>query len=122
MDKDGRMSGWGIWTYNNFRYEGYFADGMPSGFGTLYTTMRPPENKEPGRTYTERSVQEGTWANGLADGVLIDTWYMNDGGVHRWTYDVANGVAQEGIVAYCSECGASLENSWITGVPPWTDN
>ena len=36
-DANGKRSGYGVWLYHNYRYEGYWENDMPNGEGTLYS-------------------------------------------------------------------------------------
>ncbi|MDR0220668.1 MAG: FecR domain-containing protein [Lachnospiraceae bacterium] len=53
----GNYTGWGVWIYHNFRYEGYFVDGEPNGEGILYQA-RPsrPDDADPSTTYAREVI------------------------------------------------------------------
>ena len=124
LDENGNFTGWGIWTYRNFRYEGYFVDGVPNGEGTLYEARVPPEQRREGVTYFILIIISGVFENGVVNGEITDIRHREDGKIHHWSYSVTHGVPQDGIVGYCSDCSASLQladGHIVGGVPPWAD-
>ena len=120
-DNNGRFIGWGVWTYHNFRYEGYFLDGAPSGEGTLteYYTV------EPGFPNSGESIEisiSGTFSYGRANGTATGIWYYpNRGEQHYFSFLLNDGyIASES--EECTDCGIiySFSNEPLYGgVPPW---
>lgn len=122
LDAVGNFTGWGVWVYHNFRYEGYFENGIPNGEGTLFEARIPPDERQEGHTYFVLIKVDGLFVNGFANGNISDTRVLEDGITHFWNYNVEQGMAEEGVVDYCSNCSASLflaEGTIVGGVPPW---
>ena len=51
-------------------------------------------------------------SNGIYDGSSEEIWYMEDGEIHDWDLEYVDGIvinaSDDGIAAYCKNCGASL--------------
>jgi len=95
LDANGLFTGWGIWIYENHRYEGWFANGMPNGSGTLDITFEPDTSVD---AYYISWKHEGNFVNGLANGTstIIMTW--SDDVTDTFTVEFDMGVALQDIV------------------------
>lgn len=104
-------SGQGSWRdlgNGSWHFIGEWANDAPNGYGERIRVNSPPAVKEEGRTYALRTVMTGNLANWAFDGDITNTWDMDSGETHIWLYALDNGYAAEGVIAYCSECGADL--------------
>lgn len=123
-DTSGKRSGYGIWIYDNFRYEGYWDNDMPNGEGTLYETNTLPASREPGITYHTETTVHGNWINGFSDSLITLNWVMENGEMFTWTLDTANGYPTQNGKVYTADGLTDLNytTDWmIAGVPPWAD-
>ncbi len=118
-DAGGLRSGYGVWVYENFRYEGYWENGMPNGEGTLYESVTP--GNEPGMHYAVQTITEGNWVDGFADGEIVHTFCMEDGQNHTWGFPVAMGYPAGALVVYTADglTDLTLAADSLFGVPPW---
>ena len=120
-DADGKFNGYGVWIYDNFRYEGHFADGVPNGQGTLYQTLTPPAIREPNHTYSIQQVLQGNFTDGFAHGTMTLIYHMELGDIHTWSFPINMGFSEVTEV-WSSTSGANLTPApdRVFGVPPWS--
>ena len=128
LDANGKYTGWGIWIYHNFRYEGYFVGGAPNGEGTLYEA-RVPSAASPGISASPSEViVQGQWLDGLGSGSITLT-EVHEGFTNVFAFDVQNGetTKSEELVGVCSGANVSTQAVYLpirqgelrAAVPPW---
>ena len=98
--KNGERSGNGLWIKAVFEnesirvsyfYEGEWSNDMPNGKGRITEVNK----KEEGRRRSILTEREGSFLNGLYDGVFNEVWNMSDGTTKVWTpITVVNGFYQ----------------------------
>ena len=119
---NGTRHGWGVWTYRNYRYEGWWENGLPNGEGTLYKIHNLPVERDERYTYALDDNVSGFFTDGTITGEAPYEWNMEDGEVHQWMVLLEQGRVRE-VVYPCEVCGDELyldSNQMIGGVPPWT--
>jgi hypothetical protein len=126
---DELFSGYGIWEYEDWRYEGYWENGLPNGEGTL-TGSTPIDYADYGVTLTLTTTYESMWIDGFASGTLTQIWEIDGtdphGGDsnHQWVFEnVQDGILPTGVfqcVLCDHESGRFSANGNIVGVPPWS--
>lgn len=126
-DASGQRSGYGVWTYHNFRYEGNWENDMPNGEGTLFEAVEFPS------IYIANIVAtKGNWVDGYADGEITWTLFFADTGTRTFNFTVANGHVPEDIDVKPIENpvdeeirtlrpGSNEYSDGIFGVPPFVD-
>jgi len=116
-------SGQGTWMRvgADWVFMGAWADDAPNGYGEYYLDRTPPIERQEGTTYAIHVEEKANYVEGLVHGTIHVSWLMDSGKTHIWDYAVTNGVAGDGIVAYCEECGADLSVGGMHGVMPWTE-
>ena len=95
----GIRSGAGTWVGANkeqsYWFEGSWHEDKPNGKGSITTIMTPTEKIE-GHTYALKTYTDGEFTDGLYNGNINETWYMDNGQVMEWETIVAvNGVYSE---------------------------
>jgi len=120
------QDGWGVWIYHNYRYEGYFKNGMPNGEGTLYIAMkhREPETLQEGQTYAVTTTIQGNWIDGYADGEIHYNWVLNNGNSYTWRFNVVMGRVTSEVYVLALEnnlTDLTVSTDSLFGVPPWVD-
>jgi len=125
LDENGRFTGWGIWLYHNFRYEGYFVDGLPYGEGVLSRQSVRPADLPSTSFYNIVVVTQGVFVDGYVHGPIAFTYYLDNGSVLTWRFDVDMGVSTIGEVIAdngISDLTLSTSRVLITGgVPPFAE-
>ncbi|MDR2598756.1 MAG: hypothetical protein LBC73_00580, partial [Oscillospiraceae bacterium] len=91
LDENGKFTGWGIWLYHNFRYEGYFVDGLPNGEGVLSCASVRPSDLDTNYSYATIIITEGTFVDGYAHGMIKHTWYLDSGNANTWNFETNMG-------------------------------
>ena len=86
LNGNGERNGYGVWVFDNFRYEGNWENNLPNGQGTLSRTAT-----ESGTGGPVTLVDEAMWVNGYADGNVIHTSVYEDGHTNTWEFPVTNG-------------------------------
>ena len=79
-DANGKRSGYGSWTYHNFRYEGQWENDMPNGEGILYEAFMVDENG------TQISIIKANWVDGYAEGEVIFGLTVTEPGLNELTH------------------------------------
>ena len=101
--EDAQRSGEGLWikaVFENPRneskiYSGMWKDDKPNGTGSITEIYNVDASQlEEGYTTAVRIETEATIVGGLLDGIVHETWYMNDGSTHIWTITAVNGTYQ----------------------------
>jgi len=108
------QSGFGIFTYHNFRYEGNFENGKPNGRGVLYWLE------------SDHAMQQvtGEWINGYADGeieyIVIS---LNSPNIWTYVFSVENGRVPTAIAVQPLETSQAMDFTpdRLFGVPPWVE-
>jgi len=113
------QSGFGIWEYHNYRYEGNFQNGKPNGSGTLYIGHAES-------TGLLASVIDGYWVDGIADGeISLHMLYINPNiDVNTYDFAVVNGSVPTEITVTSNNGNGSItiiKPDILYGVPPWAD-
>ncbi|MDR2547301.1 MAG: hypothetical protein LBC96_07310 [Lachnospiraceae bacterium] len=129
LDANGRFTGWGIWLYHNFRYEGYFSDGLPNGEGVLYRANAEPANLDADSSYAMIVITQGAFVDGYAHGMVKHTWIHNTNSVSTWNIEMNMGhstiIGEEiwGTVLVEGRPDVSLIVSadYLLGVPPFVE-
>lgn len=93
--KNGQRSGQGLWiraAYDadddseSYTYRGAWVNDLPNGSGTIENFRDVSKIQlEPGYSTGVHTVIEGNFTDGLYDGQIYETWYMNTGDTHVWT-------------------------------------
>lgn len=124
-DADGVYNGFGVWVYHNFRYEGYFKDGLPNGDGVLYQAKPMPADREDNLLYAATVITQGTFINGYANGPVAHTWYMEQGDVHTWRFEMDMGYSTmigRQVIADDGVTDLTVDADYLIAVPPFADN
>lgn len=117
-DKSGKRNGWGVWIYDNYRYEGYFVNDMPNGEGTLYEAAGGTASNEAALV-----VIKGNWIDGYADGTILYHWIMGDGDTLSWGVTVSKGHTPSEIKTYDimnNRSDLTVRPESFFAVPPWS--
>jgi len=108
------QDGWGTWVYHNYRYEGFFKNGLPNGEGVL--------SSQHGHTVKEIS---GNWVDGYADGEIIYKSTPTSTMTPRtFVFTVENGRVPSAINVFSLEENGMIEltpENYLIGVPPWAE-
>ena len=75
-------------------YKGKWKNDMPNGDGIITEMYTAKANSSDGDISAEKVEISGNFIDGLCDGTIHETWYMNDGEVLPWMITVKNGVCQ----------------------------
>lgn len=112
LDANGKFTRYGIWVYHNFRYEGYFVDGVPNGEGTLY--HRTPNEWDNSIT--------GKWVDGYAEGdISYYIFYINRNEGFTFNYSVTKGQS-DAQVAAAEKSDYVMDMQYdVFGVPPFVN-
>ncbi|MDR2569959.1 MAG: hypothetical protein LBD23_06640 [Oscillospiraceae bacterium] len=129
LDENGKFTGWGIWLYHNFRYEGYFVDGLPNGEGVLYRANAEPANLDADSSYAMIIITEGTFVDGYAHGMVRHTWIHNTNSTSIWNIDMNMGystiIGEEiwgtVLVEGRPDVSLILSADYLLGVPPFVE-
>ncbi|MCL2747643.1 MAG: hypothetical protein FWE59_03195 [Oscillospiraceae bacterium] len=120
LDANGLRSGWGTWTYENFRYEGNWKNDMPNGEGTLSVSG---EGKQGVLT-----LASGNWVDGFAEGTILFTMRTiknNSEKILTWQFQLVKGcaLADETVYDINENAPAKLvRGQLVAGVPPWAEH
>ena len=120
----GVYSGFGVWIYHNFRYEGYFRDGLPNGEGVLYQAKPIPSDRKNDLSYATTIVTQGTFVDGYANGLVAHTWYMEHGDVHTWRFETDMGYSTmigRQVFADDGVTDLTVDAEYLIAVPPFAD-
>lgn len=99
---DGQRNGEGLWIKAVFDesssdesmiYDGLWKNDKPNGKGTVTENYKTRDHVG-GISYAVKIVTEGNFVNGLSNGVIHQTWYMDDGYVLSWTITTKEGAFQ----------------------------
>jgi len=113
------QSGYGYFTYHNFRYEGNWENSMPNGEGILYIAK---SEHDPSKLW----IVNGNWVDGLPNGEIVLQMIDRDP-THpyptiSYCFVVENGTVNSEMKVSAIE-DASFEMflplGWSIGVPPW---
>ena len=116
-DADGKRSGYGVWLYHNYRYEGHWKNDLPNGEGILYVSLAT----QPNIVY---DVFEGNWVDGLAHGsITLNAVMPPYDNTSFFIFDVNMGTPlEERIIAIDDEYETRRDISGKTfGVPPFAN-
>ena len=118
---DGMRHGYGVWTYENYRYEGWWENDMPSGQGTLYETLEIDSTLPDMYDQTLETSLAGNYIDGAIHGSVIEMWYMTSGKEHRFSFELdKDGVESEfEIKCDCGDCVQIIPEGQIRRVPLW---
>ena len=122
LDINGKFTGWGVWTYHNFRYEGNFVDGLPNGEGVLTKAQVRTADISPDVSLALLIITKGTFIDGYADGLISHTFHLEGGTVVTWQFEVAMGRSPTGDETIIGDNGWSLTvgDGLYYAVPPFT--
>lgn len=86
---NGKRHGYGVWAYENYRYEGWWENDSPNGQGTLYENLEIDEAL-PTDMYdqiVEKAVT-GNFIDGTIDDSVVDVWHLQSGNEHRFYFEL----------------------------------
>jgi len=94
LDANGKFTGYGVWAYHQYRYEGDFANGFPNGTGSLQISMVCGGHDD-GMRCAILITTHGTFVNGYAHGPITHVWNFCTGHIATWNYVVDMGYPTE---------------------------
>lgn len=72
--------------FDYYSYDGEWSNDLPNGHGVITEVSKHQEyDKNSGVTSTDKVISTGNFENGLYNGLMDITWYMNNGGEHHWS-------------------------------------
>lgn len=118
---DGQRSGWGVWVYENYRYEGWWENDMPNGEGTLHITYLISDEMPSDRSYPQGEIIQATFKDAVVDGAVSETHIMSQGDNHYFSYNLPHTGATEDfdVDCDCGEAQIGISKNQIRGVAPW---
>jgi len=122
LDANGKFTGFGVWTYYYYRYEGNFANGIPNGQGSLYMSIGCDGVHDFGMSHAMTIISQGTFVNGYLHGPIIYTWHMCTGETITWNFTMDMGystIINESIIADNGMSDLTMYEDNLIAVPPF---